>query len=172
MNKAEFKIEYRRKGAKRTPAWVIEKWGSEHGFEFPEDFVEFFAEFGGAVLEKQVGYEFEHQDDRGQDFADIIGFLHFDPDIVANSVNDEYTLRCTDHWNQPLLVPFADTEINTFAVLDFRESRHAPAVYNVDFFDYSNADPNLPSMAWLADSFAEFLDLLERVEDHDARTGE
>ena len=57
-------------------------------------------------------------------------------------------------------------------MLDFRRSRHAPAIYNVDFFDTSKDDPDRPNMTWLADSFSGFLDILEREEDYDARTGE
>ena len=158
-------------GVKRQPVSVVEKWGSDHGFRFPKEFVDFFAEFGGSFLEKRWGYEFIFEKDDGPVFAVIDLFLHFDPDVAMDSVDDEYTLRCTDHWDQPLLVPFAFTEIVTFVVLDFRKSRHAPAVYNVDFFDTSKDDPDRPNMTWLADSFADFLDLLEREEDYDARTG-
>ena len=68
-----------------------------------------------------------------------------------------------------MLVPFAETEANTFAVLDFRKSRHMPAVYNADFFDYSEADRNRPNMTWLADSFTEFLDMLEPAKNFDDR---
>ena len=159
-------------GVKLVPASAIEKWGFDHGFRFPKDFVDFFAKFGGAWLEEDFGYEFVFEKDDGPDFAEITRFLHFDPDVAKDSVDDEYTLRCTDHWDQPLLVPFADTEINTFVVLDFRKSRHDPAIYNVDFFDTSKDDPDRPNMTWLADSFTEFLDLLERGQDYDARIGE
>ena len=171
MKEVSFTMSYRRSNSKRTPASVIEKWAFERGFEFPKDFVDFFVEFGGAVLEEEVGYGFVAEDGRRRDFAFIIGFLHFDPDVTEDSVDFEYRLRCTEHWDQPLLVPFAVTDANTFAVLDVRKSRHAPAVYNADFFDYSDADPNRPNMTWLADSFTEFLDLLEPAEDYDARTG-
>ena len=169
MIEKSLKIWYRRKESKRTPASVIERWGFEHGFHFPKDFVAFFAEFGGAILEDEVGYEFAYENDGVGDFAPITGFLHFDPDVQAGSVDDEYRLRCMDHWDQPLLVPFADTVIHTFVVLDFRKSRHAPAVYNADFFDTSKIDPDRPCLSWLADSFTDFLDLLERTEDYDAR---
>ena len=169
MNNENFRINRLRQGSKRMPASVIEQWGLEHGFHFPRDFVDFFAEFGGAIPEDEVGYEFAYENDGLVDFAPIIGFLHFDPDVVNASVDDEYRLRCTDHWDQPFLVPFADTIINTFAVLDFRKSQHAPAVYNADFFDESKADPDRPCLSWLADSFTDFLDLLERTDDYDAR---
>ncbi len=169
MDLKSLRISRRRKNSKRTPASIIERWGFEHGFHFPEDFIDFFAEFGGAIPEDEVGYEFAYENDGLRDFARIKGFLHFDPDVWQGSVDDEYRLRCTDHWDQPLLVPFADTIINTFAVLDFRKSRPAPAVYNADFFDTSNADPDRPCLSWLADSFTGFLDLLERAEDYDAR---
>jgi len=169
VNKESFRINRLRRGSKRMPASVIEQWGFEHGFHFPRDFVDFFTEFGGAIPEDEVGYEFTYEDDGVKGFAPIIGFLHFDPDVRQGSVDDEYRLRCTDHWDQPLLVPFADTEISTFAVLDFRRSRHAPAVYDVYFFDESKADPDRPSMTWLADSFTDFIDLLEREEDYLAR---
>ena len=159
-------------GVKRQPASVVEKWGSDHGFRFPKDFVDFFAEFGGTFLEDRWGYEYMSEKDDSPDFAVIDLFLHFDPEVAKDSVDDEYTLRCTDHWDQPLLVPFAFSEIVAFAALDFRKSRHAPAVYNVDFFDTSKDDPDRPNMTWLADSFADFLSLLEREEDYDARTGE
>ena len=159
-------------GVKRQPVSVVEKWGSDRGFRFPKEFVDFFAEFGGSFLEERWGYEFMFEKDDRPDFAVIDLFLHFDPEIAKDSVDDEYTLRCTDHWNQPLLVPFAFTEINTFAVLDFRKSRHDPAIFNVDFFDTSKDDPDRPNMTWLADSFTDFLELLEREEDYDARTGE
>lgn len=181
MNRKMFRNSYLTPGVKPVPAEVIERWGSEHGFHFPKDFVDFFFEFGGTILREEYGYEFLYENNRGRDFASIIFFLHFDPDVVRNSVEDQYTLRCTDHWNQPLLVPFADTEIDTFAVLDFRKSRHDPAIYNVDFFDYSHADPNRPNMTWLADSFTDFLNLLEPYksyltrhdeEDYDAQFGE
>lgn len=152
------------------PASVIEKWGYDRGFQFPKDFVDFFTGYGGAIFEDEMGYEFTYENDPVTTFGVLTGFLHFDPEVVSASVDDEYTLRCTDHWDQPLLVPFADTEINTFAVLDFRKSRHAPAVYNVDFFDDSRADPDRPNMTWLADSFTEFLDILELEADYDART--
>lgn len=159
-------------GVKRQPASVVEKWGSDHGFRFPKEFVDFFAEFGGSYLEERWGYEYMSEKDDSPDFAVIDSFLHFDPDVVMDSVDDEYTLRCTDHWNQPLLVPFAFSEIVAFAVLDFRKSRHAPAVYNVDFFDTSKDDPDRPNMTWLADSFADFLNLLEPYKSFLTRYGE
>ena len=159
-------------GVKRQPVSVVEKWGSDRGFRFPKDFVDFFAEFGGSFLEDRWGYEYMSEKDDSPDFAVIDLFLHFDPEVAKDSVDDEYTLRCTDHWDQPLLVPFAFSEIVAFAVLDFRKSRQAPAVYNVDFFDTSKDDPNSPNMTWLADSFTDFLSLLEREEDYDARTGQ
>lgn len=171
MNRKMFRDSYLAPGVKRVPVHVIEKWGSDHGFHFPKDFVDFFAEFGGTIMKEEYGYEFFYENNRGRDFAGIMVFLHFDPDVVRDSVEDQYTLRCTDHWDQPLLVPFAETEANTFAVLDFRKSRHDPAIYNVDFFDSSRADPSRPNMTWLADSFTEFLDLLEPAEDYDTRTG-
>ncbi|GEM_PF-1691826 len=158
-------------GVKLVSAAAIENWGFEHGFRFPNDFIDFFARFGGAVLDDDFGYEFTFEKDESPTFAEITRFLHFDPDVVRNSVEDQYTLRCTDHWDQPLLVPFADTEINTFAVLDFRKSRRAPAIYNVDFFDTSKDDPERPNMTWLADSFTEFLDLLEPYDSFLTRYG-
>ncbi len=172
MKKISFTMSYRRSDSKRTPATVIEKWALERGFEFPKDFVDFFVEFGGAVLEEEVGYGFVDESGRRRDFAFIIGFLHFDPEVTESSVDFEYRLRCTEHWDQPLLVPFADTDANTFAVLDFRKSRHAPAVYNADFFDYSDTDPDRPNMTWLADSFTEFLELLEPYDSYLTRKGE
>jgi len=167
-----FPIYRLRQGSKRVPGSVIEKWGREHGFRFPKEFVDFFAWYGGAVLKDETGYEFIYENDQVRTFGILKGFLHFDPDVVWASIDDEYTLRCTDHWDQPLLVPFADTEINTFAVLDFRKSRHDPAVYNVDFFDTSKDDPDRPNMTWLADSFTEFLDLLEPYDSYLTRHGE
>ena len=158
-------------GVKLVSAAAIENWGFEHGFRFPNDFIDFFARFGGAVLDDEFGYEFTFEKDESPTFAEITRFLHFDPDVVRNSVEDQYTLRCTDHWDQPLLVPFADTEINTFAVLDFRKSQHDPAIYNVDFFDTSKDDPDRPNMTWLADSFTEFLDLLEPYDSFLTRYG-
>ena len=172
MRRDIVKYSHIAEAVKRQPASAVEKWGFDHGFRFPRDFVDFFAEFGGSYLEKRWGYEFIFEKDDSPDFAVINLFLHFDPDVAMDSVDDEYTLRCTDHWDQPLLVPFAFTEINTFAVLDFRKSRHDPAVYNVDFFDTSEDDPNRPNMTWLANSFAEFLDILEREEVYDARMAE
>ncbi len=159
-------------GVKQVSASVIEDWGFEHGFTFPKDFVDFFVDFGGAVLDDDFGYEFVFEKDNNPTFAEITRFLHFDPDVVRNSVEDQYTLRCTDHWDQPFLVPFADTEINTFAVLDFRKSRRDPAIYNVDFFDTSKDDPNRPNMTWLADSFTDFLNTLEPYESYLERKGE
>ena len=158
-------------GVKLVPASVVEKWGYDHGFRFPKDFVDFFCKFGGAYLDESFGYEFTYEKDDRPDFAIVTRFFHFDPDVVLNSVDDVYMVRCTDNWVQPLLVPFADTEVNTFAVLDYRKSRYAPAVYNVDFFDTSEDDPDRPNMTWLADSFTGFLDILEREEDYDARVG-
>ncbi len=158
-------------GVKRVSAAEIEIWGVENGFRFPKNFVEFFAEFGGAILEEEWGYEFNFERDDRSTFGVIEQFLHFDRDVELDSVNDEYILRCTDHWDQPLLVPFADTEINTFAVLDFRKSRHDPAIYNVDFFDTSKDDSDRPNMTWLADSFTEFLDLLEPYDSFLTRYG-
>ncbi len=172
MNRKMFRNSYLAPGVNRVPAHIIEKWGSDHGFHFPKDFVDFFVEFGGTIMKEEYGYEFFYENNRGRDFAAIMVFLHFDPDVVRDSVEDQYTLRCTDHWEQPLLVPFAETEANTFAVLDFRNSRHDPAICNADFFDYSEADRNRPNMTWLAGSFTEFLDLLEPAADYDARTGE
>ncbi len=158
-------------GVKRQPVSVVEKWGSDRGFRFPKEFVDFFAEFGGAYLEEEWGYEFTFEKDDKPTFGVISLFLHFDRDVVMDSVDDEYTLRCTDHWDQPLLVPFAFTEIVTFAVLDFRKSRHDPAIYNVDFFDTSKDDSDRPNMTWLADSFTEFLDLLEPYDSFLTRYG-
>ncbi len=172
MKREFFKNIHFSDGVKLVSASAIKNWGFQHGFQFPKDFIDFFVDFGGAVLDDEIGYEFTFEKDDSPDFAVITRFLHFDPGVVRNSVEDQYTLRCIDHWDQPLLVPFADTEINTFAVLDFRRSRHAPAIYNVDFFDTSKDDPDRPNMTWLADSFSGFLDILEREEDYDARTGE
>lgn len=169
MKEVSFTMSYRRSDSKRTPASVIEKWAFERGFEFPKDFVDFFVAFGGAVLEEEVGYGFVDESGRRRDFAFVIGFLHFDPEVTEDSVDFEYRLRCIEHWDQPLLVPFADTDANTFAVLDFRKSRHAPAVYNADFFDYSDSDPDRPNMTWLADSFTDFLKLLEPRDEYYAR---
>ena len=171
MKEVSLTMSYRRSGSKGTPASVIEKWALERGLVFPKDFVDFFVEYGGAVFEEEVGYAFAYENSRGRDFAFIIGFLHFDPEVAENSVDFEYRLRCTEHWDQPLLVPFTDTDANTFAVLDFRKSRHAPAVYNADFFDYSHVDPDRPNMTWLADSFTDFLKLLEPRDAYDPWVG-
>ena len=157
---------------KPVSASVIEKWGFDHGFRFPKDFIDFFSMFGGAYLDESFGYEFTYENDDRPVFAIVTRFFHFDQNVVRNSVDDVYMVRCKDNWDQPLLVPFADTEVNTFAVLDYRKSTHAPPVYNVDFFDTSEDDPDRPNMTLLADSFTGFLEILEREEDYDARVGE
>ena len=151
-------------------ASTVEKWGFDHGFQFPKDFVDFFSMFGGSHVRNEFGYEFSFEDDPRRSFATLTRFFHFDgKKAIENSIDDVYMLRCTDNWDQPLLVPFADTEVNTFAVLDYRKSRYAPAVYNVDFFANSINDPERPDMTWLADSFTGFLDLLEPEADFRAR---
>ncbi len=164
-----FRNSSRMKDVKRTSGPVVEKWGAEHGFVFPKEFVSFVQEFGGIHLSEDWGYQFIDEDDDLLDFGTIGTFFHFDPDVWRKSVPDEYKLRCREHWNQPDLVPFASTEINTHAVLDFRASRDAPAVYNADFFCASEADPERPRMTWLAGSFTDFLDILEPEEDYLAR---
>ena len=43
--------------AKKIPASEIRKWGNDRGVAFPEDFVEFFAEFAG-LYPDEWGYQF------------------------------------------------------------------------------------------------------------------
>lgn len=169
MRRDIFRNATRIEGVKPVPARTIRRWGAEHGFVFPKDFIEFFTEFGGVRPYDEWGYQFIYEDDDRLDFGTIGAFFHFDSNVSKDSVPYEYRLRCTEHWNQRDLVPFAWLEENTHAVLDFRTSRDAPAVYNADFFCSANADPDRPNMTWLADSFTNFLDILEREEDYLAR---
>ncbi len=169
MRREIFRNATRIEGVKPVPAQTIQRWGAEHGFAFPTDFIEFFTEFGGIRPYDEWGYQFIYEDDDRLDFGNIGTFFHFDPNVLKDSVPYEYRLRCKEHWSQRDLVPFAWVEANTHAVLDFRTSRDAPAVYNVDFFCPSKADSSRPNMTWLADSFTGFLDILEREEDYLAR---
>lgn len=105
MSRKMFRNSYLIPGVKRVPAQVIERWGSKNGFHFPKDFVDFFVEFDGTILKEEYGYEFFYENNRGRDFAAIMVFLHFDPNVAKDSVEDQYTLRCTDHWDQRCLFP-------------------------------------------------------------------
>ena len=161
----------RTEGVRNVPAWKIEKWGKERGITFPADFVEFFAEFGGVSPKEEWGYQFIAEDRDDLDFADIRYFHHFDERISRHSVNEDYKNHFLE-WNQPFLIPFTRSDISAHAVLDFRKSCSNPAVYNVDVFCSSRSDPDRLNMTWLADSFAEFLDILEPLEDFEARNPE
>ena len=171
MNRKMLMNSERTEGVSKVPASEIERWGLDRSVVFPPDFVEFFAEFGGVYPDEEWGYQFIPEDENYPEFADISDFLHFDNRISRHSVNEAYE----DHflsWDQPLLVPFARSDINIHAALDFRTSRRNPSVYSVEMFVASRTDPDRQSMTWLADSFTEFLDILETQESFDARNGE
>ena len=155
--------------AKKIPASEIKKWGNDRGIVFPEDFVEFFAEFPG-LCPDEWSYQFVFEDENYLEFSVISCFLYFDKRRGDYSIDDEYSNHFLA-WNQPLLIPFARSDINVHAALDFRKSRRNPPVCNVDIFGSSRTEPNRPNMTWLADSFTEFLDILEPHENFVARHG-
>lgn len=157
------------KESKRSATSEIKKWGKERDVEFPDDFVEFFAEFSGLCPE-EWGYQFIPEDEKYLEFAVIGCFQYFDEKKGFYSVDDEYETHFLS-WNQPLLIPFAWSEINVHAALDFRTCRRNPSVYNVEVHVPSRTEPDRPAMTWLADSFAEFLDILEPRENFVARHG-
>ena len=159
------------KGVRKVPAFVVEKWGRDRGFSFPNDFVEFFAEKGGIYTYERLGYQFVPEEEDYLEFSDIGSFLHFDETMHDYLVSSEYENHFLS-WNLPLMVPFAWSELNAYAAMDFRESRSSPSVQHVEVFIPSQTDLSRPTMTWLAGSFTEFLDILETYESFHARNGE
>ncbi|MXW91827.1 MAG: SMI1/KNR4 family protein [Rhodospirillaceae bacterium] len=161
----------RTEGVRKVSAPEIEEWGRARGVFFPLDFVEFLSEFGGIYPDEEWGYQFIPEGENYPEFADMAYFLHFDKRVGRHSVGEAYESHFLS-WNQPLLIPFSASEINVYAALNFEESRRNPSVYNVEVFVQSKIDPDRSSMTWLADSFTEFLEILETEDDFDARHGE
>lgn len=134
-------------------------------------FCRLFSDFGGIYPDEEWGYQYIPEDENYPEFATIGYFLHFDNNTSRHSVNEEYN----DHfltWNQPLVFPFAWSDINVHAALNFEKSRRSPSIYNVETFVASRTNPDRHNMTWLADSFTEFLGILETEADFDARHGE